>query len=135
MGNGPSRRTDHLSKASVRAAAAPPADMESSLAADGDGVLGVGGPSGADADGSFCTRPQLAEFRVAIEIESDTDVRLIIGRTPEVRSAAGDLLGELVGQTAGAMRNCLEMGYTMKGVVETKLLPGEMGQVVVRGDK
>jgi hypothetical protein len=133
MGNGPSRTRDSEKRSIAKPVAKPPLDTERSLA---EGVSAGSGAEGGDGtSGSFCTRAQVAEFNVLAEIAPKTMVRLIIGQPPAVRSLQGGQLGELTGQSASAMRSCLELGYEMEGTVATRLVPGEVGRVVVKGHR
>jgi hypothetical protein len=135
MGNGPSPKPDSKKSGTTRPAAKPPPDADQSLASVGGGLLGSDASAGGEANGSFCTRPQIAEFFVTAEIAPNTNVRLIIGEPPTVRSSSGGLVGELTGQTASAMRNCLEQGYAMDGTVTAQLFLAEIGRVVVKGHR
>ena len=131
MGNGPSRKPDPEKRGTPRPAAKPPPDTAVGLVSVE--VAGSGASTEGEMSGSFCTRPQIAEFYVTAEVEPDTTVRLVIGRPPTVRSISGETIGELTGQTAAAMRSCLEEGYAMEGTVANRLLPTEVGRVVVKG--
>jgi hypothetical protein len=135
VGNGTRRTTDSEKRAVISPAAKPPPDVEDSLAGaeTASQVSDAGG--GGGLNGSFCTRPQLAEFHATAQVGSGTKVRLVIGHPPTVQSRGGGQIGELTGQTASAMRNCLELGYAMEGTVTTRLAPGEIGRVVVKGHR
>jgi len=73
--------------------------------------------------------PFLPEGKVSL----DEEVQLIIGKPPEVRSKAGERVGSVQGASATAMRNCIELGYEMTGIITSLSPDRSSGEIVVMG--
>jgi hypothetical protein len=129
MGNGPSETPDPRKLSPSKPKPDPYLDDEIEGSVFASELGGVDGASG----GSFCERPQVAEFRASRAIEPGLRLRLVIGHPPSVRTASGQLVGELVGQSAAAMRHCLEFEYEMEGNLTVGLTAGEVGRLIVKG--
>jgi hypothetical protein len=129
MGSGPSESPDPKKVLPQRLTTDQPLEPELERSADARDSTGGGGGS----EGSFCERLQLVEFRATQTIQSGVMIRLTVGRPPSVRTTSGQLVGELIGQSAAAMRHCLELEYAMEGKIPTQVAAGESGKVAVKG--
>jgi hypothetical protein len=95
------------------------------------GNEGMGG--GGGASGSFCAKTQKVAFTAEETVSLGEEIRLIIGKPPTVRSRTGVQIGSLSGSAAAAMRNCIELGYEMAGVVSALSADHKSGELIITG--
>ncbi len=134
MGNGPSRSRDPQKNRVESPLAIAQAMKEVQTASAGTktgGGIGLGSASGTA--GSFCAKTQKVPFSAEGSVSPGEQVRLIVGKPPTVRSRTGVQIGLVSGPAAAAMRNCIELGYEMAGVVSSLSADRRSGELVITG--
>ncbi len=134
MGNGPSSSPDPPKRRVESPLAIARAMKEAKTA-------GLGPPSGAGAgtasanggSGSFCAKTQKVPFDAEDSVSLGEEIRLIVGKPPTVRSYAGKQIGSVSGPAAAAMRNCIELGFEMAGVVSSLSADQGSGELIITG--
>lgn len=134
MGNGPSKSPDPPKRRVESPLAVARALKEAETVSQGP-MTGPGGGAGSanGASGSFCAKTQKVPFDAEGSVSLGEEVRLIVGKPPAVRSKAGTQIGSVSGPAAAAMRNCIELGYEMAGVVSSFSADQGSGELIITG--
>lgn len=134
MGNGPSKSPDPPKRRVESPLAVAKAMKEAKTVPLGPTTgSGLGAGSASGASGSFCAKIQKVPFDAEGSVALGEEVRLIVGKPPEVRSKAGSQVGLVSGPAAAAMRNCIELGYEMAGVVSSLSADHGSGELIITG--
>lgn len=134
MGNG-SRNLPDLPKRRVESPLAVAQAMKEAKTVSTGPITGsgVGTNQTNGASGSFCAKSQRVPFDTEGSVSLGEEVRLIVGKPPTVRSKAGIQIGSISGPAAAAMRNCIELGYEMAGVVSSLNTSHSSGELIITG--
>lgn len=134
MGNGPSNSPDPPKRRIESPLAIARVLKESeTVALDPSTGSGGGAGSATGGSGSFCAKTQKVHFDAEGSVSLGEEVRLIVGKPPTVRSSAGKQIGSVSGSAAAAMRNCIELGYEMAGVVSVLTADHRSGELIITG--
>lgn len=134
MGNGPSKSPDPPKRRVESPLAVARAMREAKTVPLGPAPGSGGGAGSANgASKSFCAKTQKVPFDPEGAVSLGEEVRLIVGKPPAVRSKSGAQIGSVSGPAAAAMRNCIELGYEMAGVVSSLNADHSSGELIVTG--
>lgn len=134
MGNGPSKSPDPPKRRVESPLAVAKALREAKTVPLGPATgSGMGAGSANSASGSFCTKTQKVPFDTEGSVALGEEVRLIVSKPPAVRSKDGMQIGSVSGPAAVAMRNCIELGYEMLGVVSSLTADHGSGELIITG--
>lgn len=88
--------------------------------------------AGADEELDACERPRVVEFLASRPAQAGTLVMVLAGNPPAVVDGSGQI-GVLAGDGVTGVRECLQRGFEMTGILESAAGSGALGRLRLTG--